>query len=123
MPQTTEMEQFLSSIGPFYTEIDTDDSNDKQPDPSTPITMETPPLKPVAETNDDEESPSERVLPKPTNQIADEEGESDGESGAESDSSIDFKDSFQELSVSGKDHHSNNCISNSHFVIGKGSPF
>ena len=94
MPQTTEVEQFLNSIGPFY--VETDDS-----DSTTPVTMETLPLEPVAEANDDEASPSEQVMPKPTNQIADEEGESDDdESGAESDSSIDFKDSFQELSVS-----------------------
>ena len=100
MPQTTEVEQFLTSIGPFY--VETDDS-DSHPDPTTHVTMETLPLAPVAETNDAEASVSEQVKPKPTNQIADEEGEGesdDGESGAESDSSIDFKDSFQELSVS-----------------------
>ena len=66
MPHSTEVEQFLQAIGPFYEEVATE----------TTVEDEGEPLK-------------------PTNQIADEEGEI-----SDSDESVDFKDSFQELSVS-----------------------
>ena len=88
MPQTTEVEQFLRSIGPFYEEVADKETENKQP---TPVAMETP-----AETSSDKQAnedvpPSEEGAPKSTNQIADEAEES----GTESNSSAeDFKDSF-----------------------------
>ncbi len=84
MPRTTEVEEFLQAIAPFYQEV------------GDTVTTET-----TAEETHSQQTESEPPL-KPTNQIADEEGEG---SGSESDESVDFKDSFQEFGVNTFTHN------------------
>ncbi len=97
MPQTTEVEQFLLAIGPFYEEVGNDETKDEPV--TTETTTEEAPNEEMTSTEVPTEPTDENVPPKPTNQISDDAEEGEG-SGSETDESIDFKDSYQELSVS-----------------------
>ena len=100
MPQTTEVEQFLLAIGPFYEEEEEEVDNETKAKPVTAeTTTEEAPNEEMTSTEVPTEPTNENVPPKPTNQMSDDSEDGEG-SGSETDESVDFKDSFQELSVS-----------------------
>ncbi|XP_064396898.1 acyl-CoA-binding domain-containing protein 5-like [Halichondria panicea] len=96
MPQTTEVEQFLLAISPFYEEEEIDDETKAEP-VTAETTTEEAPNEEMTSTEVPTEPTDENVPPKPTNQMSDDSEDGEG-SGSETDESVDFKDSFQELS-------------------------
>ena len=110
MPQTTEVEQFLLAIGPFYEEEEEEVDNETKAKPVTAeTTTEEAPNEEMTSTEVPTEPTNENVPPKPTNQMSDDSEDGEG-SGSETDESVDFKDSFQELSVSSNSNILSNWV-------------